>query len=111
MVKLSNKTIEIVENNGFYLSEITEQGGDFYVEMNQGTPEGEDWWETIWFDGTDESFAEKVKDRANNFDIDEEVEIWIQGRGKNGVPDSIKDLVEDAEWKQEKLEALSNDLK
>lgn len=110
LVKLSDKTIEAIENNGFSLEEITKQDGKYYVEMNQNTPEGEDWWETVRFDGTDEGFAETIMDRANNFDIDEEAEIWIDGRGKNGVPNSIKDLVVDAEWKQEKLENLAKEL-
>lgn len=110
LVKLGDKTIEIVENNGFSLQEIIEQDGQYYVEMNQSTPEGEDWWEIIWFDGTDESFVNAIKDRAYNFDVNEEVEIWVEGRGNNGVPNNIKDLVEDAEWKQNKLEELASEL-
>jgi len=109
-IKLSVKTVDIVENNGFSLEEIIEQDGKYYVEMNQSTPEGEDWWETVWFDGTDEGFAEAIMDRLNNFDVDEETEIFIEGRGTNGIPSSIKDLIEDAEWKQEQLENLANEL-
>ncbi|WP_147359866.1 hypothetical protein [Agathobacter rectalis] len=45
-----------------------------------------------------------------NFDVDEEVEIWIPNRGKGGCPDSIMDLVHDAEWKQKTLEKLLDDL-
>ena len=41
-----------------------------------------------------------------SYDVDDEVEIWIDGRGKNGVPNSIKALVEDAEWKLEMLKKL-----
>lgn len=109
-MKLSNKIIEIVENNGFYICEVEKQGNDFCVEINQYTPCGEDWWETIWFDGTDEGFIEAVRERYNNFDVDEEVEIWIEGRGKNGVPSSIRDLVEDAEWKESTLGELADQL-
>lgn len=109
-MKLNDKVIGIVENNGFSIHEVEKQGNDFYVEINQGTPLGEDWWETIWFDGTDEGFVNGVKDRYNGFDVDEETEIWIENRGKNGVPSSIKALVEDAEWKERTLGELFDQL-
>lgn len=109
-MKLNDKIIEIAENNGFIIHEVEKQGNDFYVEINQGTPLGEDWWETIWFDGTDEGFIKAVRERYNNFDVDEETEIWIESRGKNGVPSSIKALVEDAEWKESMLDKLADEL-
>lgn len=109
-MKLNDKVIEIVENNGFSIHEVEKQGNDFYVEINQGTPLGEDWWETIWFDGTDKGFIESVRERYNNFDVDEETEIWIENRGKRGVPSSIKALVEDAEWKESTLGELADEL-
>lgn len=110
MKKLNKKIIKILENNDFAYGEVTEQDGEYYIELNQYTPEGEDWWETIWFDGTSKGFIEAVQDRAYNFDVDEEAEIYVSMRGQNGVPSSIKALIEDAEWKQETLEDLSRDL-
>ena len=109
-MKLSNKIISIVENNGFSIHKVEKQGEDFCVEINQGTPLGEDWWETIWFDGTNKGFINGVKDRYNSFDVDEEAEIWIESRGKNGVPSSIKALVRDAEWKESTLGELLDQL-
>ena len=44
------------------------------------------------------------------FDVDEEAEKWIDHRGKNGVPSSIKVLVEDQKWKENKLEDLWREL-
>lgn len=110
MMELNKKIIEVVEENGFCLEEVTGSHERYEVEMNNSTPCGEDWWEIIHFDGTSEGFVEAVRERANNFDVDEEAEIWIEGRGENGVPDSIKDLVEDAEWKKSALEELADDL-
>lgn len=107
---LNQKVIDVVEKNGFTIHEMEKQGEDFYVELNQSTPAGEDWWETIWFDGTNDGFVDAVRDRYNNFDVDEEAERWIESRGKRGVPSSIKTLVEDAEWKESALELLANDL-
>lgn len=109
-MKLNDKVIEIVEYKNFYIREVEKQGNDFYVEINQYTPCGEDWWETIWFDGTDEGFIEAVRERYNNFDVDEEAEIWVESRGKNGVPSSIKALIEDAEWKESMLGELADEL-
>ena len=109
-MKLNDKVIEAVEKNNFSIHEVKKQGNEFYVEINQGTPLGEDWWEVIWFDGTDEGFINAVRERYNNFDVDEEAETWIESRGKNGVPDSIKALVEDAEWKESTLRELANEL-
>lgn len=110
MIKLSNTISEILEHNGFSYNEIEEQDGKYYIELNNYTPAGEDWWLTVWFDGTDESFVDSVEEITTNFDVDEEVEIWIPSRGKNGVPSSISTLLHDAEWKLEQLESLLSDL-
>ena len=109
-MRLDDKVIEIVENNGFIIREVEKQGNDFYVEINQGTPCGEDWWETIWFNGTNEGFIKAVRERYNIFDVDEEAEIWIENRGKNGVPNSIRALLRDAEWKEAALDKLADEL-
>lgn len=77
MIKLSNTIAEILEYNGFSYNEVEEQDGKYYIELNNGTPEGEDWWVTVWFDGTDKSFVDAVEEITTNFDIDEEVEIYI----------------------------------
>ena len=108
---LDKKIQDILEKNEFnFDEEISEQDNGKYIEINQSTSEGEDWWETIWFDGTYEGFVNAVEERVLNFDVDEEVEIWIPNRGKGGCPDSIMDLVHDAEWKQKTLENLLDDL-
>lgn len=110
MIKLNNTIAEILEYNGFNYNEVTEQDGKYYIELNNNTPLGEDWWLTVWFDGTDKSFVDAVEEITTNFDIDEEAEIWVPLRGKNGVPSSISALVQDAEWKLEQLESLLSDL-
>lgn len=109
-MKLNDKVIDVLENKGFAIHEVEKQNDDFIVEINQYTPLGEDWWETIWFDGTNEGFVKAARERYFNFDVDEEAEIWIENRGKNGVPNSIKALVEDAEWKESMLRELADEL-
>ena len=54
--------------------------------------------------------ARKIIDCLSDGYGDEEVEIWIPSRGKNGVPSSISTLLHDAEWKLEQLESLLSDL-
>lgn len=108
---LNEKIQEVLEKNNFSCNgEIIEQGNEKYIEINQRTPEGEDWWETIWFDGTYEGFTNAIEERVFNFDIDDEAEVWIPSRGKGSCPNSIMDLVHDAEWKQKTLEKLLDDL-
>lgn len=106
MMRLDERIYDTLENCGFNTNKIQQQGALFYMEINQFTQLGEDWWETIWFDGTNDGFVVSLREKYNNFDVDEETEIWIEGRGKNGVPSSIKALVEDAEWKKEILGEL-----
>lgn len=110
MKSLSNNVIGVLDGLWFDCSEIYEQDGEFYVEVGQFTPAGEDWLETIWFDGTDADFVKALRNRIENFNIDEEVEKWIPSRGKNGVPEKISDLIKDAEWKLEELRDLCYEL-
>lgn len=106
-MKLNDRIIAFVESYGFSMNEVEQQDDEFYVEIGQHTPCGEDWRETVWFDGTDEGFVKGVGDLYTSFDVDSEVEFWIDSRGTNGVPRRIRDLLEDAEWKESKLENLS----
>ena len=67
---------------------------------------------TLIYDGTEEGFITAFVEYANWFDAEDHAEMWIESRGKNGVPESIKDLLEDAEWIKNTLlevgEALNN---
>ena len=108
---LPEEIVDILENNGFSCNgKISKQSGEYYVEISQGTPLGADWSEIIWFDGSKEGFVEAVRKRANGFDVDEEVEVYIPCRGENGCPSSIEDLVNDAKWKKEQIEKLADAL-
>lgn len=108
MAKIDKYMIDICESLGFHVGSIETRGkDDYYVELNQSTPAGEDWWETIDFNGTTNDFINGVIRRYNSFDIDDEVEPYVEMRGTRGVPSSIKVLLEDAEWKEEQLNKLS----
>lgn len=110
MKEFNKEIIKVLEDAGFNIGEITEQDGEYYVELSQYTPEGEDWYVIIWFDDTDEDFIKSVRTCADNFDVDEEAEPYIEMRGQRGVPNSIADLIEDAKWKGKTLEDLADAL-
>lgn len=70
-----------------------------YVELETHSPLGENVIIKIDFDPEDpvESFIDNLKDYYQNFDPEDHAAPFIEHRGKNGVPDSIRDLVDDAE--------------
>ena len=114
---LNEKTIAILEENNITVSERYEQDGEYYREIEFYSPEGEDVLETIWYDGTDDGFIEGFRQLADNFDADEHAEMWIDGRGKRGIPDSVRALIDDAEnikdtllGVAEKLEGIEKEL-
>ena len=105
--ELLDEISDIFEANGFFVTDVSKQGYEYYIEYSQSTPLGEDWIETLFIgDGSMCELYSALDDRVYGFDCDEEVEPYIEMRGKNGVPDSIKALIEDAEWKEGKLTAL-----
>ena len=53
-----------------------------YVELEKYSPAGED----FIFGVQKGNFVKNVREYADDFDVDEHVELWIEGRGKNGVP-------------------------
>lgn len=109
--KIEDHIHDVCDKLGFESHGVRSRDGEFYIDVSQYTPEGEDWWETIWFDGTFKGFADAVVEHANNFDVDKEAEVYISIRGTNGVPNSISDLLEDARWKKRMLTKLGKALK
>lgn len=116
MMELSNRIEEVLKRFDFSLcGEITErysEKGKYDIELETYSPEGEDVIVSLIYDGTEEGFVVAFVEYANDFDAEEHTEIWIESRGKNGVPESIKDLLEDAEWQKntflEVAEALNS---
>ena len=107
---LSERTIEILENNDMKIYDRSEQRGEFVREIEFYSPEGEDVIETIFYDGTDEGFIKAFRSNAENFDADEHAEMWIESRGKRRVPESVRDLIADAEWIKNTLLSVADEL-
>lgn len=97
MKTLNKKIIDRLEKNDFRICGIYEQDGEFFVELETYSPAGEDFIATIWYDGTSKDFINAFYEYAIGFDPDEHAEFWVESRGKNGVPESIRELIEDAD--------------
>ncbi len=114
MMELSKRIEELLEKYDFSLcGKITERyndKGNYDVEMETYSPEGENVIVSLTYDGTEESFIHEFVDYANDFDAEEHAEMWIESRGKNGVPDSIKNLLEDAKWIKDTLMEMAEKL-
>lgn len=98
MFKLNNKLTSILEDEGFTV-EVHEN----FVELSQYTPAGEDWSFEIQHEKDSVSFVYNFSNYADSFDVDEEFDNLY---GMSGSPD-VQGLLDDQNWKKEKLEECS----
>lgn len=104
MKELEQKYIDILKENDWIVSSYTNDGK---VELEKYSPAGEDFLMCVEV----ENFPESVREYANDFDADEHATMWIEARGKvSGVPDSIRELIKDAEAIQKMLNKLADTL-
>lgn len=87
---------KILEENGFTVERS--YSGGYYI--SQYTPAGEDW-------GIELDKLEDFPEYAENFDPEEEFEMWIEAKhsGVRGVP-SPAILWEDQKWKENLLDEV-----
>lgn len=95
--RLPKKVMDVLEACGWKLNSIEKQNGEYCAEIENWSPAGEDLPETIWYNGTGKGFVEAVQEWASDYDADEHAEMWVESRGKRGVPNSIRALVNDAD--------------
>lgn len=62
------------------------------------------------YDGTPEDFIREFNYRADTYDVDEEVALYINSLGKGGVPSTARELVEDCEEAKETLMEIADRL-
>lgn len=114
MMELSKRIEELLEKHDFSvcgeISERYREKGRYDIDLETYSPEGEDVIVSLIYDGTEEDFIREFISYANDFDAEEHAEMWIECRGKNGVPNSIKNLLEDAEWIKSILGEVADDL-
>ena len=65
----------------------------------------------IEFDGTAEDFVKEFCEAAENYNVDEEVELFVDMRGKNGVPDTVRGILDDCEEAKKTLIRIATILK
>ena len=84
-----------------------------YVELEKYSPLGEDFSMTIYFDKEDSvnTFMDGLKEYYLNFDSEDHAAMWIENRGKNGTPNSIRALIDDAYAIKDMIQELYEDLK
>lgn len=105
MKELSEKYVTALEARDWTEMDYTDDGR---VELQWYSPAGEDFSICVNVD----NFAESVSEYAENFDIDEHVEMWIDARrsGVSGVP-SASELVKDSREIKKELRRLAKALR
>ena len=85
---------------------------DGYVELEKYSPLGEDFIITINFNqrNPDKSFLDNLREYIEDYDAEEHAAFWIDNRGKNGTPESIQDLLDDAVDIDGMMQELYNEL-
>lgn len=71
------------------------------------SPAGEDFIFYIPVSNDPSRIVASIRAYADDFDVDEHVELWIGSRGQNGVPSSVRELLEDAEEIKSMLDDLA----
>lgn len=62
------------------------------------------------YDGTPEDFVKQFTERAENYDVDEEVELYAGMRGQRGVPNTIRELFDDMQEAKDTLMKIADKL-
>lgn len=64
----------------------------------------------IDYDGTVEDLVEKFVEYANNYDVDDEVKVYVNMRGQNGVPNTVRELLDDCQEAKDTLMEIADEL-
>lgn len=100
-LNLTDEFTELCENLDWYVKVYETE-----IEFEKYSPEGED----FLFYVSPFDIPAEVQRYAEDFDADEHAEMWIECRGKRGVPSSIWDLINDADAIQKMLTELSEQI-
>lgn len=107
------KVIERVEGVcGEWRFDLKDDGWCHYALFEAWSPAGEDIPLERQFDKEEypelrySDIFEWIDEEWREYDVDEHVELWIGGRGRNGVPGTVRELLDDAEAIGEMLHDL-----
>ena len=112
MINLSDRIVTLLEANDIWVSweQAYDGGNEMLAEMEFYTPAGEDFCFAIWYDGSETDFSSAFRQYVEEFDPDEHACLWINCRGRHGVPSSIREIIDDAEWILAKLSQIATAL-
>lgn len=88
---MNKKVRQVIENLGWSIYEDSQ-----YIDLRQYSPLGEDYGFSINTSNTKQELTDIIN-YCYDFDEEEHAEMWIENRGINDVPSSIKALLQDAE--------------
>ena len=99
----------IIEKLGWQINDTLYDDGNNSWELSRYSPAGEDFGFLIYHNNDVKTVIKEISQYAENFDIDEHIELWIEARhnGVQGIP-GTRELVKDAEDIQKMLDELSN---
>ena len=83
-----------------------EKDGMYYVLLQAHSPAGEDLPEEFEVESVEE-LVRDMRRRSDDFDADEHAEFYVSMRGQNGVPYSIRELIDDADAIEEMYDKLA----
>lgn len=109
--RIRKSTLNILEQQDYQIHGPYMQDREQYFELEWYSPAGEDVIHSIFFDGTEKDFIKQFCKLAEDFDPDEHAEMWVDSRGRGGVPATIRELLDDAEAIKKHLAETAEKLK
>lgn len=102
---------ETLEKLGYDWDIEKQEDGTWYgfVEFWTDTA-GQDIPTEFEFDGTAEDFVKQFCQSAENYDVNEEVSIYVSELGKRGVPDTVRELLDDCQEAKDTLMKIAKAL-
>ena len=104
MLGISERIEDMLNYVDFRVVRSSMHRGRYVTEVQFYSDAGDDFIMTIWHDGTEPGFIHSFKEYADIFDADEYVRMYVNGLGKNGVPGTIQELLDDANMIKDTME-------
>lgn len=104
--------LDTAEEMGWSYRIYKEDSDRAYVELKKSSPAGGAFSIEVDFIEESEiiSFLDDLYDVYASFDVDEYVDMYASQRGENGVPETYRELLEDAESIEEMIKELYDSL-
>ena len=111
MLGISERIEDTLNELEFRVVGSSIQKGEYVTEVQFYSDAGDDYIMTIWHDGTEPGFIHSFKLYADIFDVNEYVRMYISCMGKNGVPGTIQELLDDANMIKAALKKVTSSIK